>query len=218
MPLPQWKSALNQDLVLYFYLRDHKHQMLLFLDTMRILGLTLSLFEPGNTQRTILENHELEDEAMIQLALVHRQIRAMEEKDEPNQAKLSAQGQVERTLEVILEALEPTSGLQETLYHPSRLIVKTITSGSALSKGLEQIQDLAERLLNIGAVVPLQLLQTVMWLTALIERVCKELGTVHIDTHGPRLRDVHAKVHSYVVTVAQKKTYVVLTIAWLYNT
>ncbi|KAF9292531.1 hypothetical protein BGZ68_003437 [Mortierella alpina] len=191
MTLPQWKSALNQDLVMYFYLRDYRHQMLLFLDTVRILGLKVSLFEPGDIQRAILENHDLENEAMIQLALVRRQISAcmtdsqIHTKEEPSQEKLSAQGQVERTLEVILEAIEPASEIQETLSHASIQTVKTITStGTGLREIMGQLQDLSERLQGISAVVPLQLLQTVMWLTALIQRVCKELKTIHNTYHN----------------------------------
>ncbi|KAF9575512.1 hypothetical protein EC968_002773 [Mortierella alpina] len=130
MPLSQWKSAMNQDLVLYFYLRDHKYQMLLFLDTVRILGLNIRLFKPGDTQRAILGYQELENEAIIQQDLVYRQLsvpaadKQISATDEPNQDKLSAQEQVERTLEVFLDALEPTSEIQQTLCHASGQAVK----------------------------------------------------------------------------------------------
>ncbi|KAF9938702.1 hypothetical protein BGZ67_010543 [Mortierella alpina] len=201
MPLPQWKSAMSQDLVLYFYLRDHKHQMLLFLETVRVLGLKISLFEPGETQRTTLETLELENEAIIQLALVHRQISAytndsqIHANEDPIQAQHSAQGQVERTLEVILEALEPTSKIQETLCHANSQTVKTITSTGVESReAVEQLQDLAERLLSISAVVPVQLLPTVMWSTALIQRVCKELETIRSKTHSPGPPDDYVQV------------------------
>ncbi|KAF9950208.1 hypothetical protein BGZ70_001459 [Mortierella alpina] len=206
MTLPQWISAVNQDLILYLYLRDHKHQMLLFLETIRILGLNVSLFEPGDTQRALLENQELENEAMIQLALAHRQILACVNDSQihatkvPNQAQLSAQGQVERTLQVILETLEPSSEIQETLCHASSLIVKTIAASTvnASREATEQLCDLGERLLSISTVVPVHLLQTVMWSAALIQRVGKELEVICSQTHGPGQPNDSAQDHGYL--------------------
>ncbi|CAO3568514.1 unnamed protein product [Mortierella alpina] len=193
MSLPQWKSAVNQDLVLYLYIQDYKHQMLLFLETIRILGLKVSLFEPGDTQRALLENQDLENEAMIQLALAHRQIcacandREIHATEVFNQVQLSAHGQVERTLQLIFEHLEPTSEIQETLCDASSLIVKTIaaSTGCAWGKVAEQLCDLGERLLSISAVVPVHLLQKTMWSAVLIQRVGQDLETICSQSHSP---------------------------------
>ncbi|KAG0259602.1 hypothetical protein BG011_002534 [Mortierella polycephala] len=75
MPVAQWKVALDQDLILYFYQNEFQSQMLLFLEIIRIIGITFSFYEPTSVQKVILgSNQELDTTLTMRLMIVQRRI------------------------------------------------------------------------------------------------------------------------------------------------
>ncbi|KAG0354003.1 hypothetical protein BG005_006808 [Podila minutissima] len=68
MSAAQWTDIMRQDLVFHLYLNEFRPQLLLFIETLRVLGVAYSPYTPGLVHTEILEKHLESSHIVIQLS------------------------------------------------------------------------------------------------------------------------------------------------------
>jgi hypothetical protein len=184
MTKDQWKMALDHDLAFYLYSTEHKPQMLLFLEALKVMAIDFSIFVPSQIQKAIFGEPDLVDAALIHLHRVQKQLcstvaqyRNITSEPETAQRDRTATHVLDMACELNMEHWDPSSSIQTFLRQASVEVCRAfdVPCSQPIEERVNQLQQLSRQLLEISAVAPIQFIPKIMWTTAVCLRTCKDL-------------------------------------------
>ncbi|KAI1318182.1 hypothetical protein EDD11_007065 [Mortierella claussenii] len=160
MPTMQWKNTLDHDLVFYLYLTNHKYQMLLFLEALRVLSIEYAIFSPSSLQKAILDEKDFNDQAIGMLYSSYQRVASRLDICLNMPASQHVGEHLDIVLEIVWEDLQPGSSIQTCL---SDALVK-LTKPSAVD--VDQMLDLIRQMLHTSNVIPFEVIPSTLWIAA----------------------------------------------------
>lgn len=165
---------MRQDLVFHLYLNEFRPQLLLFVETLRLLGVTYSPYTPGLVHTEILGKHLESSYIVIQLSAFSDSLldcfQKLEQRREPSsdQDKHNVRTAFDNALDI---ALDNSSPIQELLQSAVRQTRSALQAGVAANALLEIAQILARFVI----VAPSRYLPRIMWMVAVLQRVAGDI-------------------------------------------
>ena len=168
MPSQQWSRLLEQDLILSFCENDHKHAIILLLESCRIEGIQLPLVSPTSLVQTVQGLRDKEDEAMMALIVAQNDL---------CQCSGSQDGQTcrRRLLQTALQARESSRAIQRPLQESSEVVCGVLREFNSDHR----LMDFAEMVFQHSVVSPSKYVPRLAWWLVLCQRICRDLDSPH---------------------------------------
>ncbi|KAF8945592.1 hypothetical protein BGZ47_002352 [Haplosporangium gracile] len=187
MPTTHWAALLNRDYIVSCYLDECRPQMLLFLDTVRTMGISPSLLELGFVPSEILS------EGVLHVLTGQQQVRPVLSSQTPLFSKDSEMFDMDGVNSAFEQVLLIYLDYQDVLAKSQRHLT---SAGVQLSRSLkasngnhidvfkvERLHDSLKQLLLSVPVAPEHFLPRLLWMTALSLEACRDLE----ETFSPTL-------------------------------
>ncbi|KAG0037964.1 hypothetical protein BGZ82_001420 [Podila clonocystis] len=172
MSAAQWTDIMRQDLIIHLYLTEFRPQLLLFIETLRVFGVTYSPYTPGLVHMEALGKH-LGSHIVIQLSACSDSLldcfqRLEERREQPSgQDKHILRTAFDKALDL---ALDNGTLIQELLLssvHRTRNALESV--------GASALLEIAQILARFVIVAPSRYLPQIMWMVAVVQRVASDI-------------------------------------------
>ncbi|KAF9129335.1 hypothetical protein BGW39_004249 [Mortierella sp. 14UC] len=178
MPVTHWATLLHRDYIVSCYMDEYKPQMLLFLDIIRIMGISPAVLDAIVPSGTISEGilYVLDGEQQV------RSIFASQSCIIPGDSEMLDADGVESVIEQVFHAIvnyqNSFTGSQLHLTSAGAQLFNTLKTPKGdqidLAK-VGQLHDCMKQLLQSIPVVPEHFLSQLLWTTALCLEACKDI-------------------------------------------
>lgn len=163
---------MRQDLVFHLYLNEFRPQMLLFVEALRVLGVTYSPYTPGLVHTEILGTHLETCHIVIQLlAFNDSLLRCFQGlaswEQSSDQYKHYLQTSFDRALDLALDNRTSIQELQSAVRRNGNALQEAVNASTLL--------EIAQILARYVIVAPSRYLPQIMWMVAAVQRVAGDI-------------------------------------------
>lgn len=167
MSVAQWADIMRQDLVFHLYLNEFRPQMLLFVETLRVLGVAYSPYTPGLVHTETLGKLPETSHIVIQLSSFSDSLlqcfQGLTSREQPSdQDKHDPRTAFDRALNLALEN-RPVQELQCSVHRTRNALQEDV--------GASALLEIAQILARFVIVTPSRYLSQIMWMVAVVQRV-----------------------------------------------
>ncbi|KAF9385144.1 hypothetical protein CPC16_008087 [Podila verticillata] len=168
MSVAQWADIMHQDLVFHLYLNEFRPQMLLFIETLRVLGVAYSPYTPGLVHTETLRKLPETSHIVIQLSSFSDSLlqyfQGLTSREQPSdQDKHDLRAAFDRALSLALDNRILVQELQFSVHRTRNALQEGV--------GASALLEIAQILARFVIVTPLRYLSQIMWMVAAVQRV-----------------------------------------------